>query len=221
MSTAQTVIDRMRIRLDETTARKWSDAQLILYINDSCQWLARMFSRIPGCKRFTKRETFTNAASTETFDLTTLSKRFDTVLDLQVQISTVWKEVQRFDDNEEAALRNLSLGGGWIVPKYNIQDDNLILLPTFGTARTMAIRYRWMPALITAAGDTLETPDEYLTDIVTRALHFALADAGQANTKFEEEYAVRLNEIEDLERSRLGISNERVVSTSRVFSRCR
>ena len=65
-STVQTIVDRMRVRLEESAERKWSDSsQLIPYASQAERWLARMLSRIPKSHRFrVVHETFTNPAST-------------------------------------------------------------------------------------------------------------------------------------------------------------
>ena len=222
-STVQTIVDRLRVRLEESTARKWSDAdQLIPYTSQAERWLARMLSRIPKSHRFrVVHETFTNPANTSVYDLTGLAKRFDWLVSLSVLVGNVEVPVFTYEDGDDPHLRNLSLGGGAIIPRVDIQDDNLILLPTFGAARTMYISYGWIPSIKTSAGADLQTPQEYDEDVACRALHFALSDAGLANTKFEEQYAARLNEIEDLERSRLGIREQKVVGRSRVYSRVR
>lgn len=222
MSTIQSVIDRMRVRLEEDTARKWSDStQLIPYASEAERWLARTLSHMPKSKRFRYRQSITWTASSETFDLTTLTKRFDWLINLGVLVGSVYQKVYQFEDDDEDALWNLSLGGGAMIPRVTIADDTLVREPSFGTAQTFRIRYGYIPAIKTSASDTLETPDEYLLDVVNRAMHFANADAGISNKAIDEEYAVRLGEIEDLERARLGIRNERVVRRDRTFARCR
>lgn len=223
MSTVSTILSRVRTRLNETTARQWSDSdQLIPYISEAERWLARMLSRIPKSHRFrVLHESITNPANTATFDLTGLTKKFDWLISLSVVVGNREILVHQSEDGDNPWLRNASIGGGDIVPRLNIQDDNLVLLPTYGASRTLYIDYGWVPAVKTSTSATIETPTEYDGDLVARVLHFALSDVGQANTKFEEEYAVRLAEIEDLERSRLGIRRERVVLEQRSFGRCR
>ena len=222
MSTIQTIVDRMRVRLEEATARKWSDAdQLIPYASEAERFVARDLSHMPKSKRFRYRESVTWTASSETFDLTTLTKRFDWLISLAVSVSNLWYPINQFEDEDEQPLSNLSLGGGFVVPRISIADDTLIREPTFGSAQTFRIRYGWIPAIKSSAATTLDVPDEYLQLVVTRAMHFANADAGIANKAIDEEYAVLLGEVEDLERSRLGIRNEQVVQRARMFSRCR
>ena len=222
MSTIQTIVTAMRVKLQEATASQWSDAnQLIPYASQAERWLARMLSQIPGSRRFNKRETFTLAANTEAFDLTTLSKRFASIMEVAVLVGQVYVPMERFNDEDEEGLRNYSLGGGYLRSKYTLMDDSLVFLPTYQAARTMAIRYRWIPTIKSSSSDTIETPAEYDQDLVNRALHDASGDIGQQNQSFEEKYAIRLAEIEDLERSRMGMRDERVVARTRTFGRVR
>lgn len=222
MATIQTLVDELRVRLQETTARQWSDAsQLIPYAYRSQQWWSQYLNRIEGGSRFRYTETFTVAASTELYAVSGLTKTFDRVIELSTLVGNILQAVQPFNDGEESELRNVGLGGSILVPKYGLQDDSIVFLPT-GPARTYRIRYGYKAPLGTSAGTTLLIPDDYIGDVVQRALHFAQADAGLTNNKFEEEYAVRLGEIEDLERSRLyGAVTERVRVRAGTFSRCR
>ena len=222
MSTVQTIVDELRVRLEESTARKWSDAdQLIPYVNEAERWLARLLSHIPKSNRFRYRQTFTIAANAETYDLTGLTKKFDWMISLAVQVSNLWVPCGVFEDDDEQPLSNLSLGGGTLVPRVSIADDTLLFEPAFQSARTARIRYGYIPTIKTSSVTTLETPDEYLLDIINRALWFAQADAGISNEGQMAQLAQRELEIEALERARLGISNERVVLRARTFNLCR
>lgn len=222
MSTIATIVTRARTRLEEADARKWSDAdQLIPYASEAHQWLARVLNRIPKAKRFRYRETFTWTASSETYAVSGLTKQFDWLVSLAVQVSSLWVPVCQFEDDDENILSNLSLGGGFQVPRVTLQDGTLYREPIFRSDQTFRIRYGYTPAVTSSSATTIETPPEYDLDLVNRLVHFALADAGMKNTAFEEEYAARLGEIEELERSRLGVRSERVVQRARMFGRCR
>jgi len=218
-----TIVDRLRVRLEEPTARKWSNAdQLIPYASEAERWLARMLSRLPKSRRFrVLAESLTIPADTSIVAVSGLAKRFDYLIKVDVLVGNVRIPCPRFEDADDTFLRNMSLAGGVLVPAVQTQDDNLVFLPTHGAARTAYVSYGWIPTIKTSTGTTLETPQEYDGDVVQRALHFALSDLGVTNTSFEEQYAARLAEIEDLERSRIGVSTERVVRTAHSFSRCR
>ena len=222
MSTVQTILDQLRVRLEEADARRWTDATLILYISRAEQWLAGFLSRVPKARRFrVLHESATLAANATTLDLTTLAKSYDWLIEVSVLVANVETRLINFEDGDAPYLRNLSIGGGSPISRIDLQDDNLVILPSYGTARTLYLDYGWIPLAKTSGASAIETPTKYDGDLVDRALHFALADAGLSNTKYEEEYAVRLAEIEDLERSRRGISNERVMRRANAFSRCR
>jgi hypothetical protein len=221
VSTIQTLIDRLRVRIDEATARKWADSgQLLVYCADAEVWMGDFLGRIKGSGRFRARHTWTQAASTETYALSNLSAApFAEVIEIATQVGNEWVPLSPLMDGDDWALRNASLGGGNVLPRYTIRAETIVLLPTAAVTRPMALLYRYKPVLKTSAGTTLEVADEFLTDMVTRALHFALADAGQSNRSFEEEYAARLAEIEAQERRIWGAQTEvvRPRSTRRLF----
>jgi hypothetical protein len=123
------------------------------------------------------------------------------VIEIAVSVGGSWMKLSPMYDGDDSALRNISLAGGSLVPMYTLRAETLAFLPTPATAQSMAMLYRYQPTVKTSG--TLETPDDYLTDLVNRMVHFALADAGQANGKFEEEYAARLAEIEEKEAQRV------------------
>lgn len=222
MSTVQTIVDIVRIKIEEATERKWSDStQLIPHVSKAERWLARMLSRIKKSNRFRYRETFTWTASSETFDLTTLTKRFDWMIHLAVLVGNVYIPVFAYEDDDETVLANLSLAGGIPIPRVNLADNTLWREPTYASAQTFRIRYGYIPSIKTSAGTTIETPDEYDDDLALRAALFALADAGIKNEAYETLLAVRVAEIEDLERSRFGTNKATVLQRARLFARCR
>ncbi len=212
MSTIADAITRARVRLNETTARKWADSgQLLVYAADAERWLGNFLGKINGSNRFRYRDTWTQSASTETYALTSLTKPFVEVIEIAVSIGGRWTKLTPMSDGDDSVLRNIGLGGGSLVPMYTLRAETLVFMPTPATAQSMAILYRYQPTVKTSTGDTLETPDDYLTDLVNRMCHFALADAGVANGKFEEEYAARLAEIEEKEAQRVwGSHTERI-----------
>lgn len=222
MSTVQTIVDLVRIKIEETTARKWSDAtQIIPHVSKAERWLARTLSRIKKSNRFRYRETFSWTASSETFDLTTLTKRFDWMIHLAVLYGNVYLPVFAYEDDDETVLSNLSLAGGIPIPRVNLADDILWREPTYATAQTFRIRYGYIPSIKTSAGTTIETPEEYDDDVALRATLYALADAGIKNKAYEDLLSVRVAEIEDMERSRFGTNTHRVIQRARTFARVR
>lgn len=224
MSLYSALVTQSRLRLDEAVARRWSDAQILSYVSQSVRRLAGKISRIPKSRRFRNLHvSATIAANAETFDLQSLAatKPFDWLISVSVLVASVEVELWNFEDGETAALRNLGLGGGSIISRIDLQDDNLVILPKFQTARTFYVNYAWLPAVQTDATKTVETPNQYDLDVVNWAVWYAHADAGIVNTSIETQLATRDDEIMDLERSRRGISNEMVIQRGRWFAGCR
>lgn len=208
MSTVADAELRLRVRIDETTARKWSSAQLVYYISDAQQYWTDRLGKIKGSGRFRYRDTWTQSASTETKALSALTKTFAEVIEIAMTVGNLWVPLQILRDGDDSLCRNVGLGNGNVVPAYTIRGEEIVLLPTSTATRAMAIVYRWKSAPTTSTATTLDLPDEFLTDLVSRAAHFALADAGLKNAPFEEEYAARIAEIEDGERRIWGSQSE-------------
>jgi hypothetical protein len=223
VSTVQTIVTLARVRLDEATANQWDDsAQLIPYVSRAERRLAGLLSRIPKARRFRKlHEQITLAANAETFDLTTLAKPFDWLIEVTVLVGTAEVLLYNFEDGDSPALHNMGLAGGSIISRVELQDDNLVILPKFGQARTLYVSYAWFPAAKKSASTAIETPEKYDLDLANWVVYYAQADAGLVNSTQTEQLALREAEIEDLERSRRGTSNEKVLSRGHMFTRCR
>lgn len=223
MSTIQDIVTAARVRLDEPTAAKFSDSsQLIPYTSKAERRLAGILNRIPKGRRFRKlHESFTVTANAETFDLTTLAKAFDWLISVSLLVGTQEVLLVNFEDGDAPYLRNSGPGSGSSISRIDLQDDNLMILPKSSTARTMYADYAWIPAAKTSAGSTIETPTKYDDDLRDYVVWMASADLGLVNNTIEEQFALREAEIEDLERSRRGISNEKVLRRDATFSRCR
>lgn len=222
MSTIQTIVDAARVRLDETTASKWSDTtQLIPYASKAERRLAGILNRIPKARRFRKlHESATLAANAETFDLTSLAKPFDWLISVSLLVAEEEILLWTFEDGDAAALRNAGIGASLSVSRIDLQDDNLVVLPRCATARTLYIDYAWIPAAKSSGSSTIETPTKYDDDLRDYVVWYASADAGLVNNTIEDQFALRESEIEDLERSRRGTSNEKAVQRARTFGRC-
>ena len=227
MSTVQRIVDRVRVRLNETTARKWTDAtQIVPYVADAEQWFEDLLGRIHGSGRYRTRQTFSVAPNVETYPLSSFPTgyRFAEMIELSVLVGS-WRVPMKTlpDGDDDARLRNLGLGGGIIIPAYRLFGEELQLLPATPATRNYAANYRYQTAIKTLATDNLDTPAEYDGDIVNRVLHFALADSGIENRKFEEEFAARLSEIEAKECGRQYGANTETTrrKTTRSLFLCR
>jgi hypothetical protein len=223
VSTIQTIVTAARVRLDEPVAAKFSDAsQLIPYTSKAERRLAGILNRIPKGRRFRAlHEEITLPANAETYDLTSLAKPFDWLIEVSVLVGTAEVLLYNFEDGDSPALKNMGLAGGSIISRIDLQDDNLVVRPKFGTARTMYVSYAWIPLAKTSASDAIETPTKYDDDLRDYVVWMASADLGLVNNTIDEQFALREAEIEDLERSRRGTSNEKVLSRGHAFSRCR
>lgn len=212
MSTVSTVLSKLRTRLDETSANEWTDAQLISYIADAEQWLAARLGMLPGSGRFRYRDTISLGASTETYALASLTKRFAEVIEMQMLWQSVYIDVPYLHDGDDAAARSMSTYvPGRVVPHYKLYGETLQFLPVSSEARTLYLTYRYLPSFKTSSGESLETPQDWDHLLVLRAAHFANSDAGQVNTAFDEEYAALVAEMEDREAGRAyGSSKETV-----------
>lgn len=224
MTTYANMTTSVRIRLDEAVARRFSDsAQLVPYISQGERRLAGILSRIPKGHRFRAiHESFTITADATTFALTSLGasvREFDWLIAVSIVVANLEVPVLTFEENEQPFLRNMILSGGSPISRVDLQDDNLVILPSFGSARTGYASYGWIPVVKTTGN--LETPVKYDDMVRDWAVWYANADAGMANREQEAQLLVREEEIVDLERSRRGISNESVVQRGHTFSRCR
>ena len=221
MSTVATVLSNLRIRLDETSANEWTDAQLITYISDAEQWLADRMGRFVGSGRFRYRDTIALTGTSETYALSSLTKRFAEVIEIQQLWQGEYIDLPYLHDGDDGRARSLSLYvPGSVIPHYTLFGDELKFLPVSTEARTLYLLYRYLPTVKTASGETLETPQDYDNLLVTRAAHFANSDAGQVNTAFDDEYSSLIAELEDREQGRAFGARQEVVkpaSTRALF----
>jgi len=215
------IVTQMRVRLGESTPNEWTDAQLQTYARNAEQWMANFLGKMPFSGRFKYRESFVIPADTTDVALSSLTKRFAGLRNIFMllpggYLSDSLTEIDELQENRWTGS-TLFTWGGLVVPGYMIRDTNLRFLPKASGTRTIYIVYRWLPALAKASGTNLDTPEDYNDDIVARALHFALADVGEKNTSFEEEYSARLGEIEMIEIARSHESGgERVQARSPI-----
>lgn len=212
-TTISTVLADMRVRLDEPTADKWTDDQLIYYIAEAEQWLANYLRTLVGSGRFRYRESFSLPADTETYALSSLTKRFIEVISLQINWQNEYIDLLPLRDGDDGIVRGVinSVPGGIVVPRYTIWAETFKFLPLSSSARTIFALYEWLPSIKSTSGQTLETPADYDPYLITRAAHFALADAGVVNKPFEDEHSDLIAHIERMEQGRVfGASTETV-----------
>lgn len=195
-------------RIRDPNQQKWtSNDEIYELISQAERWLARFLGNIRGSGRFTIQETISLSANTEASNISALTsaatKAFVAVryMDILSDGSTR-QPMQRIPEGDENLWRNSAVMSGHAIPGYFIRNDQFIFLPTSGEARTIYCTYQWVPIAKTTSGDTAETPAEYDDLLLARVQFNALAREGEAEKKFEEEYAARLAEIEDYENSR-------------------
>lgn len=214
MSTIATLTTELRYRLDELSAHEWDDAaQLAPFINRAEIWVGDLIGNLPGCGLFLYRDTFSLTASTTTKALSTLTKYFAEMRTVSIQYDgTHWVNMRQMDEEDENQLRNdATVASGIAIPRWRLFDTDIQFLPPLTTARTVALSYRWLPAV--KSSGTIETPATEDDLVVLRASHFALADRRETNSAFETEYAVRIGEtIDRFSGRQFGARGERVRS---------
>lgn len=219
MSTIATLTTTLRYRLDELSAHEWDDVeQLAPYINKAEIWVGELIGKLPGCGLFRYRDTASLTAGLTTIALSSLTKAFAEMREVQLQYDgTYWTTLAPMDEEDETSLRNAALSSsGFVIPRWRLFDTNVQFLPALTTTRTVAFSYRWVPAV--KASGTIETPAIEDDLIVLRAAHFAMSDRREANQSFDTEYAVRVAETIDRYSGRQhGVRGERV--RTRVASR--
>lgn len=221
-TTLGTARTQLRTRLGESAANEWADDTLLTYIQRAEVWLANLIGRIPNSGRFRYKESMTLSANSDTIATTGLTKRFGGIRTLYMILPGGFysNPLVRIDETEEDLYRGSTLyntASGNTVPAYLLRDPNVVFIPIATEARTIVFDYRYLPTAGKAAGADLETPDDYLDALITRAVHFALADVGEANGSFENEHAAVIDEITyyEVERSREG-AGDSVRSTSTI-----
>lgn len=221
MGTPNALLASLRVRLQDTSSRKWpDDSVLIGYLTGASgaeSWYAGYFAPKPGVKLFRYRESLTLAANTETIALSTLTKRFFRLVMLWLQWADGYEQpLTLLDDADEGRARAAALVlSGIVVPRYSIQGDSLLFLPPATNARTINARYMYLPAIKAAGSTPLETPDVDDDLLVLRAAHYAQSDMKETNTAFEEEFAARIAEtLQRLSRRENGLRGLRVRTRS-------
>ena len=200
------VLSLVRTSLGEASAVEWTDAQLITYISNAEQWMASWLGRLPGNGRFIQEEDITLAADAETVALSSLpSNATKTLISIDYihfqNTANNWTPCDEIQVGDEARLRGGSAFtvSGDVAPAYQLRRPNLFFLPISTAARTLKVRYQWLPIAKTTDSDSLETPSQYDDMIVARVLFYALGDEGEEDSSFEKRYAGRLADIEMFE----------------------
>ena len=206
----------LRFNIRETSASTWTDAELAYPLSTAEQWLAQFLSQIKGSGRFIVEETATLAADAETITQASLAKgdgsagEFTGLRWINMLVNNnSWEPCYPMEEGDENLYRlpNTAIPVG-STPYYEVLDTNLRFLPISSAARSLRIRYSWIPVRKTKAG-TAETPTQYDDILCLRAAFDALAPLGQSEGQFEQKYGMRLSEIEDFEfnRARKGVSH--------------
>ena len=217
-TTYSTLLSQVRTRLGETSALEWTDATLINYISRAEVWLARMLAKIRNSGRFQYQEQETLASGSSVILWSAMTKRFDVVRKIEMLLPGGWwsdplTEIYEMQENQWTGPTTATYGG-LVVPGYIVREPDFIFLPIANEARTLRFTYNWLPATGKTSVSTADTPVDYDDMLELRAIHFALADVGETNKSFEDEYSSRIAEIEEIECMRShGGGGERVVMT--------
>lgn len=200
MGTPNSLLPALRVRLQDENSRKWpTDSVLIGYLTGASgaeSWYAGYFSPKPGVKLFRYKENLALAANAETVALSLCAKRFFRVVMVWLLLPDGREYPLRLlDGADEGAVRAVALyTSGTVIPRYAVEGDSILVLPVSTAARTIVMRYMYLPAIKAAGTTPLETPDIDDDLLVLRAAHFAQSDMKEINTSFEDEYAMRINE---------------------------
>jgi hypothetical protein len=190
VSTVAVVTARLRIDLQESVANQWLEATLERCVNDAHKEVAPLFGSIERSGWFEETETFTVAASTETYDLSGLSRVFAAIKSLWLVRSA--GDEARVSIVGDAKFREFSRSGtvsADVVPVYSLRraggTEYLHLLPLAGATRTFRIVYRYDPPTLTS-GQSLHTPARYDPLIAAIAKRNALAIVGEEDTSLQD-----------------------------------
>lgn len=204
-TTIATALTRLRTdKLRETTARQWTDATLIRHLSDANGEVFIKLGQIPGSGFDVARDVISLPANATSFSLTpgtppaALTYNLAQVRFIDHQTTNgFWQTCPPIPEGEDYALRgtNVIVATGDVAPAYRLMRPNFLFLPSATVARTLAVTYRPMPNTLTSTSDNLDVPDATVPLVVVRAAIIALAALGEAETKFDEEYAGLLDEM--------------------------
>lgn len=205
MATYSALRTKLLQMLRDPDAQKWSSSDEIYFLLSNAErWLARRIGGYSKSGRFKYADTVALPANTETYALSSLTKEFVAVRYIDILTNAAVRQpVDPIAEGDENLYRANSMLGWDLVPGYFIRNDALVFLPTSGAARTLYVSYQWIPAVKTSGSDTTETPTEYDDMLLARAAFDAMSREGESDSKLEEKYAARLDEIERYEYSRL------------------
>lgn len=206
MSTVAELLTRVRLELEESTAEEWSDALLTQYINDEHKRFMSMLANIPNAGWASTSETFTVAASTETYDLSGLTYTVDAINAIWHQLSSQHEvRLANFSEQQFNLLRlNQQTVNSDTTPGYKLDrtagSEYLHFLPLSSATRTFRIEYDYVPATLTS-GQDLHTPARYDDLLAAMVKRRALATVGEYDDALELFIRQRTLEVEDREGS--------------------
>lgn len=206
MSTVAEMLTRVRDELEEDTAEEWEDITLTRYINDEHKRLHANLAGIPNAGWGTFSETFTVAASTETYDLSSLTHTVEAINTIWHQLSSQHEmRVEQFSEAQFNMLRlNQQTVNSDTTPGYELTrtagTETLGFLPLSAGARTFRIFYDYVPATLTS-GQNLHTPARYDDLLAAMVKKRALAKVGESDDALELFIRQRTLEMEEREGS--------------------
>lgn len=206
MSTVSELLTRVRLELEESTAEEWSDALLIQYINDDHKRLMSLLANIPNAGWGSASETFTVAASTETYDISGLTYELEAINTIWHQLSSQHEVlVKNASEAQFQAYRlNQQTVNSDTTPAYKIVrtagSEYLHFLPLSSATRTFRIEYDYVPATLTS-GQSLHTPKRYDDLLAAMVKKRALATVGESDDALELFIRERSLGVEDREGS--------------------
>lgn len=173
--TAADLITKARYELRDTNTRVFEDAELLRYLNKSCDVIYSLLIDLESDMVLTGSENFNTVAGTETYDKA--AQGFDDIWTMnQIWVDTYppmeqVEESERYDyvNQEEAG----NTGGRSIPEKYYFAGDNVGLLPIPDDVYT--IRLTYYPNFVPLASTSATVPFKNLfnLELVESLLIFA------------------------------------------------
>lgn len=174
----------VRQGIQESTANEWdSTTQVGAQVKLAYEWFAKKLGSLRNANWFEYREEITLAADATSFDLTTLTKRFFAVKTLEFQLpGGQWSLCPSVDEMDDAQWEPGIAGSSaqYEPPPYQkVGRATLRILRASGSARTLRIKYQYLPTALSGDSDVLETPSDYDNIIKLRAVTRLLPDEGE------------------------------------------
>lgn len=169
MTTWNTQKTRLRMQLEETTAGVWDDANLRYHFNNGMRDVAKKADPTEMLKEYD----FNSAVGTRKYTLPTDFRR---IRRLYRGNTAMWRE-----KTEDWSGVDVSATGTPVA--YTTIGASIALRPVPSVAASMHLKYQAWPSDITATGDTIPLPDDYLDALDQYVLAKAYEQTGERDMR--------------------------------------